>query len=156
SVSRWMTALKAGDKAASQALWERYYRQLVTLARKKLRAAPRQEADEEDVVQNAFHSFFRGVAGGRFPELHDRDNLRRLLVGITARKALKQTARERAQRRGGRPDGAARPTPEGEETALAEVVGDEPTPDFAAQVADEYRRLLDVLGDESLRAVAVR
>src|SRR5262245_41879020 len=101
SVTRWLTALKGGDEAASQALWERYHRQLVTLAKKKLGAAPRREADEEDVVQNAFRSFFRGVAGGRFPELHDRDNLWRLLVVITARKALKQIARECAQRRRG-------------------------------------------------------
>ena len=36
-----------------------------------------------------------------------------------------------------------------------QVVGDEPTPAFAAQVADACRRLLDRLGDESLRQVAV-
>ena len=36
-----------------------------------------------------------------------------------------------------------------------QVVGDEPTPEFAAQVAEEYQRLLDLLGDESLRQVAV-
>jgi hypothetical protein len=34
-------------------------------------------------------------------------------------------------------------------------VGDEPTPQFAAQVAEEYQRLLELLGDESLRQVAV-
>jgi DNA-directed RNA polymerase specialized sigma24 family protein len=143
SVTRWVTALKGGNKAASQALWERYHRQLVTLARKKLRAASRREADEEDVVQNAFHSFFRGVAGGRFPDLHDRDNLWRLLVVITARKAIKQIARE------------TRMNPEWEETAIAEVVGDEPTPAFAAQVTEEYQRLLDRLGDETLCRVAI-
>ena len=43
--------------------------------------------DEEDIVQNAFHSFFQGVANGRFlSQLDDRDNLWRLLVVITARK----------------------------------------------------------------------
>jgi hypothetical protein len=34
-------------------------------------------------------------------------------------------------------------------------VGEEPTPEFAAQVAEECRRLLDLLGDETLRQVAV-
>jgi DNA-directed RNA polymerase specialized sigma24 family protein len=34
-------------------------------------------------------------------------------------------------------------------------VGAEPTPDFAAQVADDFRRLLEVLNDETLRQVAV-
>ena len=34
-------------------------------------------------------------------------------------------------------------------------MGDEPTPEFAAQVAEQYQRLLDLLGDESLCRVAV-
>src|SRR5215475_4539139 len=101
SVTRWVTALKSGDAAAAQPLWERYHRQLVSLARQKLQSARRRVADEEDVVQNAFHSFFRGVAGGRFPQLEDRNNLWRLLVIITARKALDQLAHERSKRQGG-------------------------------------------------------
>ena len=97
SVTRWVTALKDGDAAAAQPLWERYHRRLVGLARRKLAAPAAGAADEEDVVQNAFHSFFRGVAGGRFPQLDDRDNLWRLLVVITARKALDQLAHEHSQ-----------------------------------------------------------
>ena len=42
-----------------------------------------------------------------------------------------------------------------DEVALVQLVGDEPTPDFAAQVAEEYGRLLELLGDETLRQVAV-
>jgi len=34
-------------------------------------------------------------------------------------------------------------------------VADQPTPAFAAQVADECRHLLDDLADESLRTIAV-
>src|SRR5207253_6330209 len=101
SITRWVTALKEGDAAAAQPLWERYHRRLVALARAKLRAARRRAADEEDVVQNAFHSFFEGVARGRFPRLDDRDDLWRLLVVITARKALDQLADEHSQRQGG-------------------------------------------------------
>ncbi len=158
-MTRWVTALKAGDPAAAQPLWERYHRRLVALARQKLRAARRRAADEDDVVQSAFHSFFRGVARGRFPQLNDRDNLWRVLVVITARKALDQLAHERSQRQGGgtvggesrmSPGGAA-----GDEAALEQVVGEEPTPEFAAQVAEQYGRLLDLLGDETLRQVAV-
>ena len=75
SVSRWISGLKAGDELAAQKIWERYYRLLVTHARKKLRTSARREADEEDITQNAFHSFFRGVDRGRFPQLDDRDDL---------------------------------------------------------------------------------
>jgi RNA polymerase sigma factor (sigma-70 family) len=159
SVTRWVTALKGGDAAAAQPLWERYHRQLVSLARQKLQAARRRAADEEDVVQSAFHSFFRGVARGRFPQLDDRDNLWRLLVVITARKALDQLAREHSKRRGGGTvQGESRIYP-GESgwdgAAIEQVVGAEPTPEFAAQVAEEYQRLLDLLGDDTLCQIAV-
>jgi RNA polymerase sigma factor (sigma-70 family) len=159
SVTRWVRALQAGDPAAAQPLWERYHRQLISLARRKLRSARRREADEDDVVQNAFHSFFQGVARGRFPQLHDRDNLWRLLVVITARKALDQLAHEHSKRQGGGTiSGQPRMysgEPEWDEAALEQVIGEEPTPEFAAQVAEEYQRLLDLLGDESLCRVAV-
>ncbi|HVS39509.1 MAG TPA: ECF-type sigma factor [Gemmataceae bacterium] len=159
SISRWVTALKEGDAAAAQPLWERYHRRLVTLARQKLQAAHRRAADEEDVVQNAFHSFFRGVSAGRFPQLNDRDNLWRLLVVITARKALDQLARDHRKRRGGGTvqgeSGIFSRAADWDAAAIERIVGDEPTPDFAAQVAEEYHRLLDLLGDESLCQVAV-
>src|SRR5262249_8556615 len=142
SVTRWVTALKDGDATAPQHLWERYHRQLVTLARQKLQAARRRAVDEEDVVQNAFHSFFQGVSRGRFPQLNDRDNLWRLLVVITARKAFDQIAHERTQRQGGGTlQGESRLSPAADASTLAgieQVVGDEPTPEFAAQVAEEY------------------
>lgn len=159
SVSHWIAALKEGDQAAAQPLWERYYRQLVALARKKLRSTRGRSADEEDVVQNAFHSFFRAVDQGRFPQLDDRDSLWRLLVVITANKALRQLAYDHRKKRGG---GGTSSSSMGiykigpdDEAALTQFVGSEPTPEFAAQVADEYGRLLDLLGDESLRRVAV-
>ena len=158
SVTRWVAALRAGDPAAAQPLWERYHRRLVALARPKLRSARRRAADEEDVVQAAFNSFFQGLARGRFPRLNDRDDLWRLLVVITARKALDQLAHEHAKRRGGGTlQGESRILPGGEfdGAAIEQVVGDDPTPEFAAQVAEEYERLLDLLGDETLRKVAV-
>jgi RNA polymerase sigma factor (sigma-70 family) len=154
-----VAALKAGDAAAAQPLWERYHRQLVALARRKLQAARRRAADEEDVVQSAFHSFFQGVARGRFPQLNDRDNLWRLLVVITARKALDQLAHEHSKRQGGGTlqgeSWISSPEPGWDDSAIDQVIGAEPTPEFAAQVAEEYQRLLDLLGDESLRRVAV-
>jgi RNA polymerase sigma factor (sigma-70 family) len=158
SVSHWIIALKDGDSAAAQPLWERYYRQLIGLARKKLRTTSRRDADEDDVVQNAFHSFFRAVDQGRFPQLEDRDSLWRLLVTITANKALKRLAYAHRKKRGGGTESNAAgisTLAATEEAALAQFVGDEPTPDFAVEVAEECGRLLDRLEDEKLRQVAV-
>src|SRR5262249_9597096 len=42
-----------------------------------------------------------------------------------------------------------------EEGLLAQVAGREPSPEAAAQVTEEYRRLLDLLGDRELEVIAV-
>jgi DNA-directed RNA polymerase specialized sigma24 family protein len=160
SVTYWIRQLKAGDQAAAQPLWAGYFQRLVGLARKKLQGTPRRAADEEDVALSAFDSFCRAAEQGRFPQLHDRRDLWQLLVLLTARKACDLVQSERRQKRGGGAvlDEAALPGPSGSSTGeagLAQVIGAEPTPAFAAQVADECRRLLDQLGDAQLRAVAL-
>jgi DNA-directed RNA polymerase specialized sigma24 family protein len=147
SVSQWLAQLKDGDALAAQKLWERYFRRLVGLARLKLQGSPRRTADEEDVALSAFASFCEGAEHGRFPQLADRDNLWRLLVVLTVRKARQLLRGEGRKKRGG---GVAP-----EDAVLEEVVCREPTPEFAAQVADECRRLLGLLGDADLEQVAV-
>jgi DNA-directed RNA polymerase specialized sigma24 family protein len=161
SVTQWIDRLKAGDPDAAQKLWERYFRRLVGLARKRLRAAPRRAADEEDVALGAFDSFCRGAEQGRFPRLNDRSDLWQLLVLLTARKAFDLAQHERRQKRGGGAvlDEAALACPadsSAQEAALQQIEGSEPTPAFAAQVAEEYGRLLDRLDSLELRSVAVR
>ncbi len=42
-----------------------------------------------------------------------------------------------------------------EDDVMARAVGSEPTPEAAAVMAEEYRRLLDALADETLKKVAV-
>src|SRR5262245_60870661 len=101
SVTHWVSLLQGGDHQAAQPLWERYFQQLVHLARARLQGTPRRAADEEDVALSAFASFCRGAEQGRFPRLSDRKDLWRLLVVITARKALDLSARERRRKRGG-------------------------------------------------------
>ncbi len=160
SVTYWMKELRAGDPAAAQKLWERYFQRLVGFARQKLRPRRRRAADEEDVALSALDSFCRGAANGCFPRLAHRDNLWRLLVVITARKALQLKRHEGRQKRGGgavRGDSALHFGPEAasDEIELDEIIGAEPTPEFAAQTAEEYRRLLARLGDPTLRSIAV-
>jgi ECF sigma factor len=101
SVTRWIGDLKSGGDSAAQRLWERYFERLVRLARNKLQTTrrPRTVEDEEDAALSAFDSFCRGVDRGRFPRLADRDDLWRLLVVLTMRKALDQIERQGAARR---------------------------------------------------------
>jgi hypothetical protein len=158
-VTNWLGQLKAGDPTAAQPLWDRYFGQLVRLARVRLNARLRRAADEEDVALSAFHSFCRAADVGRFPRLDDRDDLWAVLVCLTERKASALADREAAKKRGGgkvrgdsvfvRPDDR---TPVGPDL----VAGSAPTPAFAAEVAEQCERLLNELGAASpdLRRVA--
>jgi DNA-directed RNA polymerase specialized sigma24 family protein len=159
SVSHWIRQLKDGDPAAAQPLWERYFQRLVGLARKTLRSTPRRAADEEDVALSAFHSFCQGAQHGRFPQLTDRDDLWQLLVVITTRKAYRSIKHENRKKRGGGKVKGESALPKADaatdEPDLAQIIGREPTPEFAAQAVEELQRLLASLGDDELRSIAV-
>ena len=160
SVTEWIPPLKAGDGDAARALWDRYFAELVRLARARLRhahaAGP--DLDGEDAALSAFAALCRGAREGRFPGLDDRDGLWRLLVGITAHKIS-----DRARRRGRLKRGGGRVLLEadlgGAETqggsaALEAIAGGAPSPALAALLAEEAGRRLAALGDERLRRVA--
>jgi DNA-directed RNA polymerase specialized sigma24 family protein len=149
SITQWLCRLQAGDPAAAQPLWERYFQRLIGLANRHLRDAPRRAADEEDVALSAFDSFCRKVERGRFPGLLDRDSLWRLLVVVTARKAAHLVRDETRQKRGGGTAATEDPA------ELERILSREPDPEFAAQVAEECGRLLRRLGDPQLKAIAL-
>lgn len=159
AVTQWLDGLAQGNESAAQRIWSRYYEQLIGLARNKLRDSPRRVADEEDVVLSAFQSFCDGVAAGRFPKLNGRHDLWKLLVTITARKAVAQLRREHAQKRGGAAvrgesvfvdkDGSH------DSGDIGQVLGHEPTPEFAVQVTEQCHALFESLDDECLRVVAL-
>jgi DNA-directed RNA polymerase specialized sigma24 family protein len=150
-VTQWISALRHGDQSAARAIWKAYFRRLVGLARARLRDTPRLIADEEDVALNALDSFCRGARAGRFPRLDDRDDLWQVLVLITVRKAIDLRNYEGRPSRGrGRVQSLTELSAEG----LEAIDGDEPTPELAAQLAEEYHRLMEQLGDHTLRSIA--
>jgi DNA-directed RNA polymerase specialized sigma24 family protein len=105
---------------------------------------------------SAFDSFRRGATQGRFPELADRDGLWRLLVVITLRKVMAQLQRQAAQKRGGGRlvgESAVIGTDADEGAGLDRIAGCQPSPELAAQVVDQYRRLRERLRGEALRQV---
>jgi RNA polymerase sigma factor (sigma-70 family) len=155
SVTQWIDGLKAqGDGIAVEKIWDRYGAKLLRLARDKLKAkgGNTRIGDEEDVVQSAFASFCRRAELGKFPKLNDRDNLWPLLIKITERKAADAAKREKTVKRG---SGHVRG-----ESALADSlsggIDPEPTPELAAQSAEELSRLFAMLDNDTLRLVAIR
>jgi DNA-directed RNA polymerase specialized sigma24 family protein len=108
---------------------------------------PRRASDEEDVVVSAFHSFCQAVDAGRFPVLENRDDLWQILVMHTARKAVDQKRYAGRQKRFANPE---------QQLALEDIVGEEPDPEFAASVADDLQRLMLLLDEPLLRAIAAK
>jgi DNA-directed RNA polymerase specialized sigma24 family protein len=152
SITHCLGLLKRGDPQAAQAIWDRYFQRLVALARARLHSVHRRAADEEDVVLSALDSFFRRARRGQFPRLEDRDDLWQLLFVLTVRKAINLAKHERRRSRG---SGQVGVLSELEGPDIEAVIGDVPTPELAAEVADECRRLLGALGDSTLRQVAI-
>ena len=147
SVTVYLGELKAGEgSTAAQELWNRYFSRLAALARARLSGSSRREADEEDVALSALNSLFLGLKHGRFPDLTDRTSLWPLLVTLTARKAINQVRRQRAQKRS--------PAKEQALAGLDALVSTDPTPEFAAEVAEQTDRLLSALTNPMLKIVA--
>ena len=151
SISHMIGLLKSGDREAADQLWERYFKKLVELARVHLRSVQRRAIDEEDVAVSVFDSFFRRAERGQFPRLDDRDDLWQLLFVLTVRKAANLAHHENRLRRGG---GRVSALSELEGFDADEILGAEPSPELAAQVAEECQNLLDLLENETLKLVA--
>ena len=149
SVTNWLHAFQAGDRQAVQQLWIRYFNRMVGLARLKLGDSPRAAADEEDVALSAFDSFCQGVEQGQFSRLHDRDDLWRILVVITVRKAVNLIQHEGRQKRGG--DQVSQTADE----VLQGLLSREPSPAVTAAMNEECLRLFELLGDETLRKLVL-
>ena len=158
SVTEWLNVIKAGDTDAAQKLWERYVGQVVRIAHRRLGGRPRRAADEHDIAQEAFASFFRCAAEGRFARLEDRNDLWQVLVLLTDRKAKQLLRRELADKRGAgdvRGESALRGNLEGDRTAGAggfrNVAGLEPTPESVDSIIGLLERSLLHLPNEVLR-----
>ena len=158
-VTQWMIHLKQGDEVAAGQLWNEYFAKLTRLAKRKLEGMPLREADEEDVALSAMNSFCMGMANHRFDALQNRDDLWKLLVTITARKATSKRRRHYTQKRGG---GGVRGESifiqaDGDEMngGIGNILGTEPTPELAAGVAENCQVMLNQLNDETLQQVAL-
>ena len=157
SISAWLDGIKNGESRCAQNLYQEVYDRLTRLARRRLSDRPLGFADEEDVALSAFHSFCTRAAEGKFPQLAHRDDLWKILITITCRKCGKYLEHERAQKRGGgvRHNWASVGDIDRSSGGIQDPSDDASPPDLVALVADQCRHLLDILGDDTLRQVAV-
>lgn len=165
NISSLMQRVRKGNEEAAQQLWERYADQIVDVARRSLKNSSRRVQDEEDVAMIAFKSLLAGITSGKFPELDHRDQLWRLIMVITTRKAAAVIEKDHRQKRGGgevRGDSAVMQR-DPEEVGSGEGSGaggfdrltsEKPAPDIAAIMADQMEQLLLSLPDETAQQIA--
>jgi DNA-directed RNA polymerase specialized sigma24 family protein len=157
-VTYWLRRLEAGDEEAARLLWQRYYRELVDLARARLGTTPRRVVDEEDVAQSVMRCLCEGAARGQFAVLVNRQELWQLLATITGRKVVDQQRLLNKQKRGGgkvRGDSVLREN-DGSRCGAGfdQFRGDAATPEVLAIAAEEYQRLMGLLDDDRFRQIA--
>jgi RNA polymerase sigma factor (sigma-70 family) len=158
SITDLLPALIAGDSVAEHRVWDAFFANLCRVAHHRLTAGRIRGADEEDVAISAFASVCRRLQRGDFPELNSRDDMWRLLVTVTERKAYTLLRDERRQKRGGGKLNGESVFQNLESSqghhGLDAIASAEPSPEFEATMAEVVRNLLGAL-DEQTRRIAL-
>jgi RNA polymerase sigma factor (sigma-70 family) len=161
SVTDWIGSLKRGSEEASLKIWQRYVAQLVQSAEWRLKSMPRRTADGDDIAQEAFAAFFRGVEMQRFPKLEDRHDLWQVLIMLADRRAKDHMRKHLAPQRGQglvRGDSVMEPSADlsGSAAAGFENVAAPPvTPESVEALIWLIQRSFPELADEQLQKIAL-
>jgi RNA polymerase sigma factor (sigma-70 family) len=143
SITRLMRAVQDGSSSAVRPLLAAYFDRLVQLASTRLRNMPGLGGYDEDLALRSFHSVYERLRDPDRPlDLAGRDDLWRLLAVRTISRAIDLIRRHKPGEVPGDED-------------VTGLLAREPTPEEAAEVADECRRLLDSLQEPELRQIAL-
>ncbi|KAA1262029.1 ECF sigma factor [Rubripirellula obstinata] len=146
SVSIWISAVREGDSVAANALWSRYFEQLLQQARHRMSRLPRSVYDEEDAAISTFRVLCEKLREGAYPELAGRDEIWHLLLTMLVRKVNRRAEYEKAEKR---------QQPVGLTHEHADSIPCLKWNALTAQSAEDCRQLLSLLGDENLERVAI-
>lgn len=160
SVTVWLRSLEAGDAKSADDIYHHFCDRLQNLIRTQIPAQVRATYDEDDVAVSAFHSMFLGIREQRF-QFANRSDFWHLLLLIAERKIAKrirfETQDKRDVRRLVQNSVFARLSPEQQGEVcdgVNSLPGYEPTPEFAAEVAETCENLLASLPDDTCRQIA--
>ncbi len=147
TVTRIIRELEGAERLqrdeAVRELWERFFADLTTYARRRLRAlnAPVGPADEEDAASRALTKVCRGIESGQL-RLANRIDLTRVLKTATTREVFSMLGRSRST------------VGQSGET-VGEIADPSLSPDLLLLAFDACQRLLDLLETAGHRQVAV-
>jgi RNA polymerase sigma factor (sigma-70 family) len=157
SITDLLPALMNGDSEAVQAVWNEFFANLCRVAQRRLASGRPRGADEEDIALSALACVCRNMQRGHYREVSNRDDLWRLLVAVTQRKALTLLRNEARQKRGsGKVSGESVFQGLGSSEALGinAVASPVPSPEFVASMSETIEKMFAAL-DEQERQVAV-
>jgi DNA-directed RNA polymerase specialized sigma24 family protein len=161
SVTDWIAGLKRGADDASRKIWHRYVEQLVREADRRLKIMPRRVAAGDDIAQEAFAAFFRGVESNRFLRLEDRHDLWQVLIMLADRRAKDHIRRQLGPQRGAgqvRGDSVLEPPADRSVSGAAgfDIIAAPPvTPESAEALIRLIQRSFPELADEQLQRIAL-
>lgn len=158
SVTEWINQLRNGETEACEKLWIHYLARLTSMISRRLGTQNNGVSDEEDVLIDTCEVCFRKIEQGEYPDIQSRDDYWKLLTKIAENKSIDQIRRSKKGIDKHRIDPVAT---SGYADGLQEnfvdmAVGCEPTPEFAAMVADESRYQLSRLEPKLAEVVRLR
>ena len=160
-VTIWLRKLEAGDPNSAGDLYQHFCCRLKNLIRGQIPPGVRATYDADDVAVSAFHSLFLGVREQRY-QLGNRTDIWRLLLTIAERKIAKrirfETQEKRDIRRLLQNSVFVSLSPGQQQDAsggVSSLPSYEPTPAFAAEVAETCANLLGALPDDCCRTIAL-
>ncbi len=152
SMLELLEKVKTGDEEATQVIWDRFFPQLLKIARRRLPNSAGSLEDEEDVALSVMDSFFAAAKQGRFPALDDHDSVWRLLSEMTRRKVIDRIRKHLAGKQGGgqlRGDSALMV---GDSGYIQEPAEDEKlATDLAIVVREQVEGLLEAIREKDTR-----
>jgi len=141
SITFLVDRVSQGDDRAVQPLWDRFFMQMVRVARTRVGGLA--YGEEEDAALSAFDHFCRRAASDGFKQMANRDDLWQVLQMLTRRKAIDRLRHASRQKRCG---------------AVVSLEGDVAAttldPRETVMESEELRILFDRLEDPELQEIA--
>jgi DNA-directed RNA polymerase specialized sigma24 family protein len=101
SITRLVPQLRHRNELAIEEIWRRFVHRIHSAACPVIAGLAPGAGDAEDVAQSAFHAFCEAAASDKLPPIASRNELWRLLLTFTRRKAVNRLRHELRARRGG-------------------------------------------------------
>lgn len=155
----WLAGLGEGDQSVATEIFQHHLELLKRLVQKRLPPGVRRLADEDDIANSVFKSFFKGVQNERFPQLETDDDLWQIFGMLVKNKVAGQIRYlSRKKRGGGKVRGESIFSSEGGDTMLGglnNLPSEQKSAAEGIEAQEEFDEMLGKLGDEQLREIAL-